>query len=202
MQVVPPVLTLMFLIIVVTFRSFVQAAMVLLLIPFSMVGVAWGHYLQGYTISMLSLFGTIALAGIVVNNSLVLVNAANRILKQGAEFKTALFEAGINRFRPVLLTSLTTIAGLGPLMFSRSFHAQFLSPLAISVAYGLLFGTLLTLLMLPALLMLVNRVKAYGYWLVKRRMPKAEEVEPAVREEVFVKEQEQDSQADEGRLQS
>ena len=70
------------------------------------------------------------------------------------------------------------------------------------MAYGLLFGTLLTLLMLPALLMLVNRVKAYGYWLVKRRMPKAEEVEPAVREEVFVKEQEQDSQADEGRLQS
>ncbi|MBN2226407.1 MAG: efflux RND transporter permease subunit [candidate division Zixibacteria bacterium] len=200
LQVVPPMLTLMFLIIVVTFRSFVQAVVVLVLIPFSMVGVAWGHYLQGYTISMLSLFGTIALAGIVVNDSLVLVNALNRILKRGTEFRAALYEAGISRFRPVLLTSLTTIAGLGPLMFSRSHHAQFLSPLAISVAYGLLFGTILTLLMLPASLMLVNRVKVYGYWLVKHRVPEGAEVEPAVREEFFVKEQE--SQTDEGRSQS
>jgi len=189
MQIVPAVLILMFLIIVVTFRSFIQAGIVLLLIPFSLIGVAWGHFLQGYTISMLSLFGTIALAGIVVNDSLVLVNAVNRKLKQGMDFRTALYEGGISRFRAVLLTSLTTIAGLGPLMFSTSFHAQFLSPLAISVAYGLLFGTLLTLLMLPSLLMLANRVKAYGYWLVKRRMPRAEEVEPAVREEIFVKEQ-------------
>jgi Cu/Ag efflux pump CusA len=113
----------------------------------------------------------------------------NRLLKKGMDFKTALYEAGLSRFRPVLLTSLTTIFGLGPLIFERSHQAQFLSPMAISVAYGLLFGTLLTLLMLPAMLVTLNKIKVLATWLVKRKRPSEESVEPAVREDLFVREQ-------------
>ncbi len=189
MMVVPAVLVLMFLIIVVTFRSFIQAGMVIILIPFSLIGVAWGHFFQGYFISMLSLFGTIALAGIVINDSLVFVNAFNRYLKAGMKFKDALLETGDSRFRPVLLTSLTTIAGLGPLIFESSFHAQFLSPMAISVAYGLLFGTVLTLLLLPALMVIVNRFKIWTGRVFAGIEFTPEAVEPAMREERFTREQ-------------
>ena len=188
-NVLPLVLIVMFFIVAVTFRSFSQAIIVFLLIPFSLIGVLWGHFVQGYIISMLSLFGTIALAGIVVNDSLVFVSAMNRMLKQGMEFKTALYEAGLSRFRPVLLTSLTTIAGLGPLIFEKSFQAQFLSPMAISVAYGLLFGTLLTLLVLPSVLVLFNQIKVHFFWLLKGSKPTPESVEPVIREEIFVKTQ-------------
>jgi multidrug efflux pump subunit AcrB len=188
-RVVPPVLILMFLIVAITFRSFSQAILVFLLIPFSIIGVVWGHLIQGYIVSMLSWFGAIALTGIVINDSLVFVNTMNRLLKSGNPFKEALYEAGRSRFRPVLLTSLTTIAGLGPLIFERSHQAQFLSPMAISVGYGLLFGTLLTLVMLPAMLVAFNRTKVFAVWLVKRSKPTDESVEPAVREEVFVREQ-------------
>ena len=192
-RVVPPILILMFLIVAITFRSFSQAVLIFLLIPFSIIGVLWGHFVQGYTVSILSWFGTIALAGIVVNDSLVFVNTMNRILKEGKGFKEALHEAALSRFRPVLLTSLTTIAGLGPLIFERSRQAQFLSPMAISVGYGLLFGTLLTLVMLPALLVTFNRIKVFAVGLVKRTRPTAESVEPAVREETFMREQSPES---------
>jgi len=141
-----------------------------------------------YILSVLSMFGMIALAGIMVNDALVLVSAMNQRLKDGQDFKTALYEAGISRFRPILLTSLTTIAGLGPLIFEKSFQAQFLSPMAISVAYGLLFATFLNLLLLPALLTLVNKFKVYGFWLFKGQKPQPKDVEPAVREEAFIKE--------------
>ena len=181
---IPPILILMFIIVVFTFRSFLQAAIVYFIIPFSFIGVAWGHYIQGYIVSMLSIFGMIALIGIVVNDSLVFVGAMNRLLKAGKKFQDALFEAGMSRFRPVLLTSLTT---LSPLIFETSHQAQFLSPMAISVAYGLLFGTLMTLLMLPSLLMATNQLKIIIFGLFRKQKPTPEEVEPAVREEVFVK---------------
>lgn len=188
-RVVPPILIMMFLIIVITFRSFSQAFVVFLLIPFSIVGVLWGHFIQGYIVSILSWFGAIALAGIVVNDSLVLVNTFNRKIKEGTEFKTALYETGISRLRPVLLTSLTTIAGLGPLIFETSHQAQFLSPMAISVAYGLLFGTILTLVMLPALLVVINHVKVLMFRFFKGMKLAPEAVEPALREEIFAREQ-------------
>ena len=188
-RVVPPILILMFLIIVLTFRSFMQAMLVFILIPFSLIGVLWGHWIQGYVVSMLSWFGAIALAGIVVNDSLVLVSTFNRLLKEGMPFREALIETGLSRFRPVLLTSLTTIAGLGPLVFLRSHQAQFLSPMAISVAYGLAFGTLLTLIMLPALLVTTNTIRVHLFWLIKKEKPEPEAVEPAIIEERFVTEQ-------------
>jgi multidrug efflux pump subunit AcrB len=188
-RVIPPILIMMFLIVVVTFRSFSQALVVFLLIPFSIIGVLWGHLIQGYIVSILSWFGAIALAGIVINDSLVLVSTFNRKIKEGKEFKTALYETGLSRLRPVLLTSLTTIAGLGPLIFEKSHQAQFLSPMAISVAYGLLFGTLLTLVMLPALLVTLNHTRLFMFRLFKGAKPAPESVEPAFREEIFAREQ-------------
>ncbi|MCP5104075.1 MAG: efflux RND transporter permease subunit [bacterium] len=189
LRVVPPILIMMFLIVVVTFRSFSQAVIVFLLIPFSIIGVLWGHLIQGYIVSVLSWFGAIALAGIVINDSLVLVSTFNRKLKEGMAFNDALYETGITRLRPVLLTSLTTIAGLGPLIFETSHQAQFLSPMAISVAYGLLFGTLLTLVMLPALLVILNHGKVFFFRFFKGMKLAAEAAEPAVREEIFAREQ-------------
>ncbi len=150
-----------------------------------MVGVLWGHFIQGYVVSMLSWFGAIALAGIVVNDSLVLVSTLNRKLKEGMPFYDAITETGISRFRPVFLTSITTIAGLAPLLFERSHQAQFLSPMAISVAYGLAFGTLLTLVMLPAMLVLLNRWRILTLWFWKGHKPTPEMAEPAIREDFF-----------------
>ncbi|MBN2417062.1 efflux RND transporter permease subunit [bacterium] len=186
MTTVPAILLVMFLIVTITFRSFLQAGIVFLLIPFSLIGVLWGHYLQGYIVSILSWFGAIALIGIVVNDSLVLISSLNLRLKNGEEFAKALYETGRSRFRPVLLTSLTTIAGLGPLVFMKSHQAQFLSPMAISVAYGLVFGTLLTLLVLPGILSVTNHGRQWFAGLLGRKNITAESVEPAVREERFL----------------
>ena len=178
-NVFPVVLGMMFLVVVFSFRSFLQAFIVFLMIPFSFVGVVWGHFIQGYLISILSIFGVIALIGIVINDALVFVNAFNSRLQAGKHFKDALYEVGLSRFRPIVLTSLTTIAGLGPLIFEQSRQAQFLSPMAISVAYGLLFGTLLTLVMLPALLVLLNHAKVLAVGLLRAQKPSPESVEPA-----------------------
>lgn len=185
--VVPSILILMLLIIAVTFRSFGQALLVFLLIPFSVIGVLWGHFIQGYITSMLSLFGAIALMGIVVNDSLVMVSTFNNRLKDGLPFEEALRTASISRFRPVLLTTLTTLGGLGPLVFERSRQAQFLSPMAISIAYGILFGTILTLVMLPSMLVILNRAKGFLYSRIYGTRMSGAEVEPAIREEVFVR---------------
>lgn len=185
----PVLLFVMYLIIVVTFRSFSQAVLVMLLLPFTLIGVAWGHFVQGYILSMLSLFGFIALLGIVVNDSLVFISTFNRRIKEGARFEEAVFEVGMSRFRPIILTSITTIVGLGPLIFEQSRQAQFLSPMAISVAYGLLFGTTLTLIIIPTLLVLSNALRRHLYGFLQRRSFTPEEVEPAWREELFTREQ-------------
>jgi multidrug efflux pump subunit AcrB len=184
-SVIPIIFGVMFVVVVFTFRSFLQAFIVFIMVPFCLIGVVWGHFIQGFILSLFSMFGTIALIGIVINNALIFINEFNRTLKRGVVFNDALFEAGMSRFRPVILTSMTTIAGLGPLMFETSRQAQFLSPMAVSVAYGLLFGTTLTLIMLPSLLVLFNRLKVYVLWLIKGEKPSHESVEPAVREEVF-----------------
>ena len=178
----PPFLMLMFMIIVLTFRSFFQAAVVYIIVPFSFIGVLWGHFIQGYIFSLLSAFGAIALIGIVVNDSLVFVSAFNRYLQNGQKFEEALRNAGLNRFRPVILTTLTTVAGLGPLVFEPSFQAQFLSPMAIAVSYGLLVGTGLTLTLLPALLKVANSTKVQFAKLMGNKNITQEDVEPAVKE--------------------
>ncbi len=187
---VPPFLLLMFIIVVLTFRSFSQAAIVYSIIPFAILGSIWGHFFQGYIFSLFSAFGAIALIGIVVNDSIVMITTYNNYLRDGMKLKEAVREAGRSRFRPVILTSLTTIFGLGPLIFETSFQAQFLSPMAISVAYGLLVGTILTLIMAPSSLVLLNSVR----YKIKKMFGTApgniEEIEPSVIEQKRLKEYE------------
>ena len=167
-----------------TFRSFGQALIILFfLVPFSFVGVAWGHYIHGQQLSILSFLGVVALIGIIVNDSLVLVGKMNGFLKEGMPFKEAVYQAGYVRFRAIFLTSLTTIAGLAPIILEKSFQAQFLIPMAVSVAYGIGLATVLTLILLPVLLSAFNNLKRSGLWIWNAgEMPTAEEVEPAIRE--------------------
>ncbi len=176
----PIVLLAMFFTIALTFRSISQTVIVFALIPFGLVGVAWGHYFLGKPISILSNLGVIALIGIIVNDALVFVTTFNLYLRRGMDQMTAIYEAGLSRFRPIVLTSVTTIAGLGPLLFEKSVQASFLIPMAISVAFGLAFATLIILILLPILLILVNRVKVYAIYAWEGIKPSLEEVEPAL----------------------
>lgn len=134
----------------IPFRSYTQPLMVMSAIPFGLIGAILGHVLLGLDISLLSLSGMIAVAGVVVNDNLVLVDYINRKRKQGVELIQAIHEAGAVRFRPIILTSITTFAGLTPLMLERSVQAQFLIPMAVSLAFGVLFATVVTLLLVPA----------------------------------------------------
>ena len=181
-QVLPIVFFLMYAIIAFTFRSYTQPLILFLLIPFSLVGVAWGHWIHGYNLSMLSTLGIVALIGILVNDGLVLISKFNGYLKEGMPFKEALFEAGRSRFRAIFLTSITTVAGLAPLIFETARTAQFLIPMAISIAYGIAYATLLTLFLLPLLLYLSNSIKLGRIWLWTGEWKDRREIERAVKE--------------------
>jgi multidrug efflux pump subunit AcrB len=113
---------------------------------------------MGLQFTMLSLFGIVALSGIVVNDSLILIDFINRAIREGMDIDAAVIQSGKARFRPVLLTSVTTIAGLFPLLLERSFQAQFLVPMAVSISFGLMAATLLTLLYVPALYLIVRDI--------------------------------------------
>jgi len=134
----------------IPFRSYAQPIMVMSAIPFGLIGAILGHLLLGLDISLLSLSGMIAVAGVVVNDNLVLVDYINRRREAGIELSLAIREAGAARFRPIILTSLTTFAGLTPLMLERSVQAQFLIPMAVSLAFGVMFATIVSLLLVPA----------------------------------------------------
>ena len=179
----PLILVVMVSILVFSFRSFWQAAVLLLVIPLGFVGAAWGHVIHGQPISILSGLGLVALIGILVNGGLVYINSLNLELKDGKGFMQAVRDTGLSRFRPIVLTAMTTVAGLTPLIFETSFQAQFLIPMAISIAYGLLFGMLLILLLLPALLILANQLRVHLVWLWEGRKPAMEEVEHASQEQ-------------------
>ena len=157
--VLPVVGILMLVIILFTFGSVSQTLAVAISVPFGFVGVVWGHYWLDAPLSFFSFLGMVALVGIMVNDSLVLVAAFNDRLKEGMDFDEALLEAGVSRFRAIWLTSLTTILGLAPLMLEKSFQAQFLIPMAVSIAFGLFMATFLTLLALPVFLSLINSYK-------------------------------------------
>jgi len=133
----------------IPFKSFSQPFIVMAAIPFGIVGAVVGHLIMGFDISLLSLFGMVGLSGVVVNDSLVLVFTANTMRSQGKSTRDAVTEAGRLRFRPILLTSLTTFAGLTPMLLERSVQAQFLIPMAISLGFGVMFGTFVTLLLIP-----------------------------------------------------
>jgi len=145
-----------------------------------MIGVVLGHYLHNFQINILSWLGIIALIGIMVNDGLVLIGKFNLYLSEGMKFDEALIQAGKSRFRAIFLTSLTTIAGLAPLMLETSRQAQFLIPMAISIAYGIGIATVLTLVMLPLLLSASNSIKIFFKWMRTGKEISKEEVERAI----------------------
>ncbi len=172
-------LAIIFFIIALTFRSISQTVIVFLMIPFSMLGVGWGHWLMGAPISLFSFLGMVALIGVLVNDAIVFIDTYNDLLRDKRGQMEAIYEAGITRFRPILLTSVTTIAGLSPILLEKSLQAQFLIPMAISVSFGLAATTICILVLLPVLLIFNNRLKVYSAWLWNGAKPSYESVEPA-----------------------
>ena len=182
-KVFPVILFLIYAVIAFTFRSYSQPLLLILMIPFSIIGVAWGHVIHGFPVNILSLLGIIALIGIMVNDGLVLIGKFNSFLRKGMSVDKALIEAGKSRFRAIFLTSLTTIAGIAPLLLEKSRQAQFLKPMAISIAYGIFIATFLTLLMLPLLLSFTNSAKTKATWLITGNNVDKESVERAIKEQ-------------------
>ena len=134
-------------------------------IPFGIVGAVWGHVLMGiafntqFSLSILSLFGIVALAGVVVNDSLIMIDLINRERKSGVELNQVIRDSATRRFRPIMLTTLTTFAGLAPMLVEKSLQARFLIPMAISLAFGVMFATLITLFLVPSLYMILEDAK-------------------------------------------
>ena len=160
---------LIFALLAIPLRSYVQPLIIMAAIPFGIVGAIWGHIALGIDITMVSMFGLVALAGVVVNDSLVMVDFINNAMAahsgtdrpddpahRSSRLQRAIREAGAIRFRPILLTSLTTFVGLTPLMLDRSMEAMFLVPMAVSLAFGVLFATFITLLLVPTLYLILD----------------------------------------------
>ncbi|TNC87598.1 MAG: multidrug transporter AcrB [Thalassolituus sp.] len=155
---------LIYVLLAIPFRSYAQPLLVMAVIPFGAAGALYGHLLMGYGLSVMSIMGIVALAGVVVNDSLILVDFANRQRRdKGMSAHDAIISAGIRRFRPILLTTLTTFGGLAPMVFETSRQAQFIAPMAVSLGFGILFTTFVCLLVLPSLyIMLSNTLDALG----------------------------------------
>ena len=143
----------------IPFRSYIQPVIVMAAIPFGLVGAVIGHIIMGYSLSIISMMGLVALAGVVVNDSLVMIVYANDLRRQGTSAIEAIQQAGIRRFRPILLTTITTFGGLAPMIFETSRQARFMIPMAISLGYGILFATLITLLLVPSLYLIIEDVR-------------------------------------------
>ena len=157
----------------IPFRSYVQPLIVMLAIPFSFIGALIGHLLLGYGLSLISLFGIVALAGVVVNDSLVLIAATNRLREeQQISVHDAVIQGATNRFRPIVLTSLTTFFGLAPMIFETALQARFLIPMAVSLGFGILFGTVIILVIVPTVYLIVET-------LLRRAHPALADVAPS-----------------------
>lgn len=152
----------------VPFRSYIQPFIVMAAIPFGLVGAIGGHVMLGLELSVMSLMGMVALSGVVVNDSLVMVDATNEFHRQGMSLYEAVAAAGARRFRPIMLTSITTFFGLAPMIMEPSVQARFLIPMAVSLGFGVMFATAITLLIVPALFLVVEDVKNMWRWLMEQ----------------------------------
>lgn len=168
-----------FIIIATMFRSYAQPFIIIFTVPFGIIGAVFGHLLLGYNLSIMSIFGIVALTGVVVNDGIVLIERVNENIAEGMSFFDAILSGGARRFRAIFLTSLSTVGGLAPLIMETDLQAKFLIPMALSMAAGIAFATVLTLVLVPSLMvllsdarLLVHRFK-YGFW------PKRVDVEPA-----------------------
>jgi multidrug efflux pump subunit AcrB len=151
------ILFIIYALLAIPLKSYIQPIIVMSIIPFSPIGAIIGHWIMGMNLTILSLMGMLALTGVVVNDSLVLVDYINKKRIEGMELFEAVNTAGVARFRPILLTSLTTFVGLLPLIFEKSTQAQFLIPMAVSLGFGIMFATLVTLFLIPVLYLLIAK---------------------------------------------
>jgi multidrug efflux pump subunit AcrB len=165
-------LFLIFALIAIPLKSYIQPLIIMSVIPYGLIGAVLGHLLMGKAISMFSVFGLIALSGVVVNDSLIMVDFINKARRDGVDLITAVIDSGTARFRAIILTSLTTAFGLMPMMFEKSVQAQFVIPMAISLSFGILFATVITLFLIPALyvwhLDVKRRLKQFYFLLIGR----------------------------------
>jgi multidrug efflux pump subunit AcrB len=152
-------LVAIYVLLAVPLNSYGQPLLIMVSIPFGVVGAIWGHLLMGYPLTMLSMFGIVALSGVVVNNALLLMDRINVNRAKGLDAEASVLEAGERRLRPILLTSLTTFCGLMPMILETSMQARFLIPMAISLGFGILFTTLIILVQVPALYLILEDMK-------------------------------------------
>jgi len=178
----------LFSLLAIPFRSLIQPFLVLSAVPFGVIGALVGHMIMDVTPSYLSIFGILALAGVVVNDSLVMVDFTNQMRSSGQPLLQSVIASGTRRFRPILLTSLTTFAGLVPLIFDRSLQAQFLIPMAISLAFGILFATAITLFFVPSGYLIIEDFKSLmrrsWAWYARPAKPAATLTEPSMSHEI------------------
>ncbi len=153
------VLFVIYALMAIPFRSYLQPLIIMTIIPFGLVGAVWGHVAMSTDLSIMSMFGLVALVGVVVNDSLVLVDHINKTREAGTPMFKAVHDAALSRFRPIILTSLTTFASLTPLLLERSVQAKFLQPMAISLGFGVLFATLITLFLVPCVYLILEDVR-------------------------------------------
>lgn len=169
-------------IVMIHFRSFTQGIIVLMMIPLGWLGSAWGHGLEGFPVSMLSVWGMVALSGVIINDAVVFLSKYNLLIEEGMEPEPAVKEAGKARFRAIVLTTITTSVGLYPLILENSFQAQFLIPMAIALAYGVLVGTMFILMFFPVLILILNDIKRISKSIWEGEPILARDVEPKVKE--------------------
>lgn len=167
-------------IMIIHFKSFNQTLIIIVMIPLAMLGVFWGHGIHGKPLSIISMWGMIALTGVVINDAIVFLSKYDGFLLDGKKVQDAIVEAGKTRLRPIILTSITTTVGLFPMIFEKSVSAQFLIPMAISLAYGVFFGTLFILIFFPVLIMILNDSRVYMKYLWTGVKPEREEMEVAI----------------------
>ena len=158
---IPIVLLAIFSLLAVPFKSYTQPLIVMTSIPFGIVGAVAGHLIMGYNLSLIGMIGIVALAGVVVNDALVMIDFANRMRRRHDTAHDAVVAAGVQRFRPIMLTTFTTFGGLMPMIFETSRQARFLIPMALSLGYGLLFATMITLVLVPSLYMILEDIKGH-----------------------------------------
>jgi len=154
-------LVMIFFMLTVLFKSLIEPLIVMIAIPFGMIGVVIGHALFGYNLQFLSMVGVLALSGIIVNDSLIMVDFIKRLRSEGEDRITAVVDAGRVRARPIILTTVTTFLGISPLIFFASGQTAFLSPMAVSLGFGLVFATALILLTLPCFYLIADDIRSW-----------------------------------------
>jgi multidrug efflux pump subunit AcrB len=169
----------MFIIIATAFSSYTQPFAVLLTVPFGFMGAIFGHLLFGYDVSFMSMMGMVTLSGVVVNDTIVLIDCVNEYVSRGEPFMNAVRLAGARRFRSIFLTSVSTVLGVMPLVLERDIQAIFLIPMAISISAGVAFATMITLILTPCALVILNDLRRVTRRLLHGEWPTREEVEPA-----------------------